>query len=278
MLEYYKSQGVDIRKDHDQYSTDLMKCITLAEKLWFAGDDHSSSAEPKQTESTAPGLYAYNVYVLGGLGGRVDQSFHSIHHLHVSNNISIEKVLSTTKDQTLPSEKSTTQPAILKNEQSTKTEPKLSFEPSTSSSLITEDDDYLYLEQRPSLPHTLTLVSFTSLTQANLTFLVPKGRTVIRMNKDYLGPALGILPMLGATELSTRGLVYDVDKWITEFGGKVSTSNYLWSCYDDGSDNEEKEKEEKQNDDHGDSFVTIECNKPVVITVEIRSYEDDDDE
>lgn len=241
-----------------------MKCITLAEKLWFSGD----STESNKDEPTTPGSYAFNVYALGGLGGRVDQSFHSLHHLHVSNNISSGKIPPSNNNKASESDSKE------KESTATKSEAKSSSEP--SSSLITEDDDYLYLEQRPTLPHTLTLISFTSPTQANLTFLVPEGWTQIRMSKDHLGPALGIIPMLGATELSTRGLVYDVDKWITEFGNKVSTSNYLWT-YNESNSEEYKETNETR-PDHGESIVNIGCDKPVIITIEIRSSVNEDDE
>lgn len=40
---------------------------------------------------------------------------------------------------------------------------------------------------------------------------------------------VGILPILGPAEISTRGLKWDVESWKTEMGGNVSTSNALES-------------------------------------------------
>ncbi|ODQ66679.1 Thiamin pyrophosphokinase [Nadsonia fulvescens var. elongata DSM 6958] len=63
VLAFYESHKVFTQKTPDQYSTDFMKCVALAMQRW------------KPT---------FDIFALGALGGRVDQSFHSIHQLHLS--------------------------------------------------------------------------------------------------------------------------------------------------------------------------------------------------
>ncbi|KAH7911087.1 thiamine pyrophosphokinase [Hygrophoropsis aurantiaca] len=62
--DYYISLGVPVTKDPDQYSTDLMKCIE----------------ELKQREVSEG--REYEVIVLGGLSGRLDQTVHTLSYLH----------------------------------------------------------------------------------------------------------------------------------------------------------------------------------------------------
>lgn len=63
--EYYTSKNITVVEDHDQYSTDLMKCISaLAEK------------------EKAEGMEDSNLVILGGLSGRLDQTVHTLSFLH----------------------------------------------------------------------------------------------------------------------------------------------------------------------------------------------------
>ena len=60
---------VPIFKDPDQYSTDLTKCLKwLRTKAIHAHDEHGK----------------LDVIILGGLGGRVDQGFSTMHHLYMA--------------------------------------------------------------------------------------------------------------------------------------------------------------------------------------------------
>ncbi|KAH8100098.1 thiamine pyrophosphokinase [Cristinia sonorae] len=63
--EYYTSQGVLVVRDDDQNSTDLMKCI------------YELSAIEKQE-----GDNSYELIVLGGLSGRLDQTIHTLSLLY----------------------------------------------------------------------------------------------------------------------------------------------------------------------------------------------------
>lgn len=62
---YYASQGVRIVQDDDQDSTDLMKCFAALE-------------EKEEME----GHGQYEVVLLGGLAGRLDQTVHTVSLLH----------------------------------------------------------------------------------------------------------------------------------------------------------------------------------------------------
>ncbi|KAH9936066.1 thiamine pyrophosphokinase [Amylocystis lapponica] len=62
--EYYASKGVPVVHVPDEYSTDLMKCIAaLSEKEKIEGIE-------------------YDIVILGGLSGRLDQTVHTLSLLH----------------------------------------------------------------------------------------------------------------------------------------------------------------------------------------------------
>jgi len=67
---HYRSKGVRVEKDPDQYSTDFTKCLKWLRREW-------------ESRSESPGS-VLDVVVLGGLGGRVDQGFSQIHHLYMA--------------------------------------------------------------------------------------------------------------------------------------------------------------------------------------------------
>ena len=69
--EHYRSHGVKIVKDPDQYSTDLTKCLKyIRDRLAETGDEHRS---PQR---------GVDVAIFGSLGGRADQAFSQLHHLY----------------------------------------------------------------------------------------------------------------------------------------------------------------------------------------------------
>ncbi|KAF8896359.1 thiamine pyrophosphokinase Thi80 [Infundibulicybe gibba] len=65
---YYTSQGVSIVKDDDQDSTDLMKCVSEIENMEKEAGDGVS--------------LQYEIILLGGLSGRLDQTIHTLSYLH----------------------------------------------------------------------------------------------------------------------------------------------------------------------------------------------------
>ncbi len=54
-----------------------------------------------------------------------------------------------------------------------------------------------------------------------------KNTNIIHLQPGYFAENVGILPILGRTLLTTSGLEWDVERWPTEFGGQVSTSNHI---------------------------------------------------
>ncbi|KAJ6494777.1 thiamine pyrophosphokinase [Mycena vitilis] len=62
--DFYISHGVLVEEDPDQYSTDLMKCISALK----------AKEEQEHNE--------YDIVLLGGLAGRLDQTIHTLSYLH----------------------------------------------------------------------------------------------------------------------------------------------------------------------------------------------------
>ncbi|KAF9236264.1 thiamine pyrophosphokinase [Melanogaster broomeanus] len=62
--EYYSSKGVPVLHDTDQDSTDFMKCVKALE-------------DKEATEG-----HKYELLILGGLSGRLDQTVHTLAYLH----------------------------------------------------------------------------------------------------------------------------------------------------------------------------------------------------
>ncbi|KAJ1961225.1 thiamine pyrophosphokinase [Dipsacomyces acuminosporus] len=61
----------------------------------------------------------------------------------------------------------------------------------------------------------------------NLTFVLPKGKNRILVNKQVDGPTCGILPLAGEAILTTGGLRWNLDHYPSTFEGLMSTSNII---------------------------------------------------
>jgi len=74
-------QGVPVVLDADQDSTDLMKCLANVLE-----EEKASGAKVRykwmSTIHVGEICVQYNVLVLGGLGGRLDQSIHTLSYFH----------------------------------------------------------------------------------------------------------------------------------------------------------------------------------------------------
>ncbi|KAJ7158807.1 thiamine pyrophosphokinase [Mycena filopes] len=64
--EFYTANGVLVVEDPDQYSTDLMKCVAAIQDKEAEGQNEN----------------AYDIILLGGLAGRLDQTIHTLSYLH----------------------------------------------------------------------------------------------------------------------------------------------------------------------------------------------------
>ena len=67
------------------------------------------------------------------------------------------------------------------------------------------------------------------LSEQSLTFVLANGENHIHLEPGFFAENIGIIPVLGRTLITTRGLEWDVEDWPTEFGGQVSTSNHIRS-------------------------------------------------
>ncbi|KAK6343521.1 hypothetical protein TWF730_011111 [Orbilia blumenaviensis] len=61
----------------------------------------------------------------------------------------------------------------------------------------------------------------------SVTFLLSRGRNVIKTPLEAFGKTCGLIPVAGASVITTKGLEWDLDAAETKFGGMVSTSNHL---------------------------------------------------
>ncbi|KAI9757518.1 MAG: hypothetical protein M4579_003431 [Chaenotheca gracillima] len=158
---YYRDRGVHITKDPDQDSTDFTKCL--------------KDVDAEMTKRSAGG--DFDVIVLGGLAGRVDQAFSTIHHLYATTAAPVSNVSS-----------------------------------GNMSHVAGASKIYLYSDE-------------------SISFVLQKGKNVIRtpMGHGVLAENIGILPIGGPAVISTNGLEWDVENWMTEFGGQISTSNHIRS-------------------------------------------------
>ncbi|KZO97339.1 Thiamin pyrophosphokinase [Calocera viscosa TUFC12733] len=73
---FYTSKGVIIAKDPDLYATDLMKCIRALKEHEQAVGHKNAHCLPLLT------AFQYNLVILGGLSGRLDQTIHTLSQIH----------------------------------------------------------------------------------------------------------------------------------------------------------------------------------------------------
>ena len=67
------------------------------------------------------------------------------------------------------------------------------------------------------------------LSERSLSFILEDGLNQIFLEPGYFEENIGIIPVLGKTRITTKGLEWDVRDWPTEFGGQMSTSNHIRS-------------------------------------------------
>jgi len=66
-----------------------------------------------------------------------------------------------------------------------------------------------------------------------ITFVLQAGKHKIKVKQDRestgitLGKHVGIIPLKEPSEITTKGLEWDVTDWLTGFGGQISTSNHV---------------------------------------------------
>ncbi|KIY72048.1 Thiamin pyrophosphokinase [Cylindrobasidium torrendii FP15055 ss-10] len=82
---YYTSKGVSVTQDHDQNSTDLMKCMDAITKR-------------QNGEVSYRGCTPSSIILLGGLAGRLDQTIHTLAYLHKLRKDHTKRVFAVTDD------------------------------------------------------------------------------------------------------------------------------------------------------------------------------------
>lgn len=86
--QYYKEKGTKIIPQVSQYASDFMKSMNLI-LLYFNGieilDVDEYDGLSKLMDQLGTDLVNINSYILNGLGGRFDQSIHSINQIHILN-------------------------------------------------------------------------------------------------------------------------------------------------------------------------------------------------
>ncbi|KAH8809157.1 thiamine pyrophosphokinase [Xylogone sp. PMI_703] len=86
---YWQELGTTFIKDPDQESTDFTKAVNYAQSLDYKRYSELVSAHAPQDQRRAVldesiyGTKAKNFLCIGGLGGRIDQGFSTMHHLYM---------------------------------------------------------------------------------------------------------------------------------------------------------------------------------------------------
>jgi thiamine pyrophosphokinase len=65
--------------------------------------------------------------------------------------------------------------------------------------------------------------------ETNITIVLREGRTTLQelLSSELFTENVGIVPIYGPATITTAGLEWDVDKWYTQMGHQVSTSNHV---------------------------------------------------
>lgn len=226
--QHYEKLGVSIIEDPDQYSTDFTKCLKYLNihieeimasprKAWKSSTKQGSSAYAASTASTQrEQASTLEIVILGGLGGRVDQAFSQIHHLHMMTQTQRE-VRETGQNKPSENEKQKSKPAAGGNLY-----------------LVSEESITFILQQGKNIIHTPATkradrdAALRSETQPEEGEGSVERRAAEEQGQEYFFEEnIGIIPVSGPASISTRGFEWDVQDWHTEIGGQISTSNHI---------------------------------------------------
>lgn len=98
------------------------------------------------------------------------------------------------------------------------------------------------------------------LSGSSLTFLLKAGKHHIHVREDGEQDAfakhVGIIPLREPSHITTKGLEWDVTDWLSQIGGKVSTSNHIMP---------------------DTRYIEVETTKDVLFTVALRQIDNEDD-
>jgi thiamine pyrophosphokinase len=217
---------VSILEDPDQYSTDFTKCLKYlnahaaeiiassrvangattakakakAKTNGTSSNDEESYPTPPVQSNDSP----LEIVILGGLGGRVDQAFSQVHHLYMMTQ---------------------TQCTIRENEKKSKDSSTDPSKPAAGGNLylVSEESITFIIQTGKNVIHT------PATRRADITTESPKkrkrGENVER--EYFFEENIGIIPLSAPASITTKGFEWDVEKWHTEIGGQISTSNHI---------------------------------------------------
>lgn len=202
-------------EDPDQYSTDFTKCLKYlnAHAAEIIASPRVTNGSVKANGSTSKGLYAtppvlsndspLEIVILGGLGGRVDQAFSQVHHLYMMTQ---------------------TQCTIRENESKSKSNGS-SAKPTAGGNLylVSEESITFIIQTGKNIIHT------PATRRADITTESPKKRKRDEVDEPvyFFEENIGIIPLSAPASITTKGFEWDVEKWHTEIGGQISTSNHI---------------------------------------------------
>ncbi|EAW11951.1 thiamine diphosphokinase [Aspergillus clavatus NRRL 1] len=188
---HYERLGVRILKDADQYSTDFTKCLKYlsAHAAEIIAGRRATLPPPPPRRDTR-----LEILVMGGLGGRVDQALSQIHHLYVMTREVAESAAA------------------------------------AAAAAVEEEATVgnLYLISEESITFVLQSGKHTIRTpRTNRPGISGRGGSREEEGFYLLEENVGIIPLSGPARITTHGFEWDVADWLTEIGGRVSTSNHI---------------------------------------------------
>ncbi|ODH30581.1 hypothetical protein ACO22_03548 [Paracoccidioides brasiliensis] len=219
---FYESLHVPVIHDPDQEYTDFTKCLRYIQSRRAAvaaaaaaaaatKDTHNSSPTssapapaPAPAPRTAETHPAFDVLILGGLGGRVDHAFSQIHHLYTSSR------------HTPPSPATFT---YTHGELYLVSEESVTF-------VLPHGDNRIHIPGGSRMGPSKSTCTTTTTTTTHDTARVSDPERDMPTTTP-LAENVGIIPIAGPAVITTHGLEWDVTEWKTEFGGRVSTSNHV---------------------------------------------------
>jgi thiamine pyrophosphokinase len=252
--QHYENHGVPILYDPDQYATDFTKCLKYLRSK--AGEIVKKDASLSPKGGKQKKSVRLDVLVLGGLGGRVDQAFSQIHHLYaMTREIQQEGEQGREEEQHEEHEEEQEE-----NRDHTKKQQNLYLISEESISFVLHAGKNTILTPGTNRPGVSVSASATA-SKANPAppepllpshQAVPEEESTMPSSCDYhdsyLEENIGIIPLAGPSEITIRGFEWDVTKWKTEIGGRISTSNHIRA-----------------------DVVSVETDRPVLFTVELAA-------
>ncbi|KAK6525906.1 hypothetical protein TWF281_010949 [Arthrobotrys megalospora] len=199
---YYRALGVSIVPDHSQYATDFTKSLNWILKQEQLHDSSKQGTASDDDEDDDANIQKENLYGVPWAGQPGAPSWIE----HAPLDIIAYGAMGGRVDQTFHAIDQLFQASHRLNGENERGGDEASQH--TSSSNTTERKLMLMSEE-------------------SVTFLLEKGKNIIDTPLRLFGKTCGLIPVAGASVITTKGLEWDLYETETRFGGMVSTSNHL---------------------------------------------------